>query len=76
MLLSIWGEAAFPQLVQPHSTQLQPRPHSHSFPPPLCNDINEGKNREERKTQEQLESAPLSGSCKPEYITRLLGSDT
>ena len=53
---------AFPQLVQPHSTQVQPRPRRRSLPPPLCNDITEGKNREERKTQEQLESAPLSGT--------------
>ena len=36
----------------------------HSLPPLLCNDISEGKIYE-RRTQEQLESAPLSAaSCK------------
>ena len=33
---------AFPQLVQPDSTQVQ-LPRSRSLPPLLCNDITEGK---------------------------------
>ena len=57
-LAYIPSSPAFPQLVQPHSTQVQPPPSSRSVPPPLCNDTTEGK-IEKRERQEQLESAPL-----------------
>ena len=50
--------------MQPHSTQIQPLPSSRS-PSFVVQSHIRVKNREERRTQEQLELAPLSAaSCK------------